>query len=515
MSYQEPPHRIYRNVTAPLLSYIMKFSKIVACVSLAVWSVPAMAGDVYDDMERMRRKAFDGFERYRQEALSDFEAYRSRVNAEFAEALAHPWMPFRAEPPDSLPVTPPLPPVVPPDPADTVPFIRVIPDGPVLVDLNKPRPAPVAPLVTPADDADNGRDFTYYGTRCKVKAGECDRFTLRGTDEKAVSEAWQRLSDDRYYDIVAGCLYWKRRLGLCDWGYYKFVEQLSRDICGSDTDDAVVLTMFVMAQSGYKARIGRKNDRLVLLMPFAETVYGYMFTNIGGDRFYLLDKNGGGGTFYVFDCQFPGEQAMSVALTSYPEVAVRNAPPRKLVSLNFPDGVEISINANLMDFLNDYPVTDRWDLYAAASLAPELKESLYPVLRGSLDKMQPRKSVNMLLEFVQHAFEYKTDQDQFGYERPLFGDESCFYPYNDCEDRAIFFAILVRELLDLDVVLLDYPGHIATAIRFQADCDLTGDKIVMPDGDYIICDPTYIGAFAGMCMPQYKTTPASVIRIGS
>lgn len=94
----------------------------------------------------------------------------------------------------------------------------------------------------------------------------------------------------------------------------------------------------------------------------------------------------------------------------------------------------------------------------------------------------------------------------------LFADETLFYPYSDCEDRAILYSILVRDLLDLDVVLLHYPGHLATAVCFGTE--LTGDHLTIGDRRYTVCDPTYIHADVGQAMPKFKKIPAEVITTG-
>ena len=139
-----------------------------------------------------------------------------------------------------------------------------------------------------------------------------------------------------------------------------------------------------------------------------------------------------------------------------------------------------------------------------------LKKSLYPTLRKVLEGKDELKAANMLLNFVQTGFDYQTDSDQFGYERPLYPDETFFYPYCDCEDRSILFSCLVRELLGLDVVLLNYPNHIATAIHFNKD--VKGDAVVIDGKTYIISDPTYINASVGSCAPKYKSlTPGVVV----
>ena len=117
----------------------------------------------------------------------------------------------------------------------------------------------------------------------------------------------------------------------------------------------------------------------------------------------------------------------------------------------------------------------------------------------------------MLINFVQTAFEYATDDEQFGYERPLFGDEIFYYPYSDCEDRSILFSILMRDLLGLDVVLLHFPGHLATAVKFNED--ISGFYLMIDNEKYLICDPTYINAPVGDCMPDYQNSSVTIVKI--
>ena len=84
-----------------------------------------------------------------------------------------------------------------------------------------------------------------------------------------------------------------------------------------------------------------------------------------------------------------------------------------------------------------------------------------------------------------------------------------FYPYCDCEDRSILYSRLVRDLLGLDVILVYYPGHLATAVKFEEE--LKGDYIQLGTDKYLVCDPTYIGACIGMTMPDMDNNSAKVI----
>jgi hypothetical protein len=116
-----------------------------------------------------------------------------------------------------------------------------------------------------------------------------------------------------------------------------------------------------------------------------------------------------------------------------------------------------------------------------------------------------------MLHFVQTGFEYKTDGEQFGREKYFFPEETFYYSYCDCEDRSVLFAYLVRSLLGLEVIGLDYPGHVATAVRFSDT--IPGDYVTHNGQKYIICDPTYIYANIGMCMTGFKDVTPTIIPI--
>jgi len=88
-----------------------------------------------------------------------------------------------------------------------------------------------------------------------------------------------------------------------------------------------------------------------------------------------------------------------------------------------------------------------------------------------------------------------------------------YFPYNDCEDRAILFAWLVRELTGLKVVGLLYPGHMTTGVAIkQVKTDYS--SIDFQGNRYVIADPTYIGASVGTAMPSYvRLKPTRVVQI--
>ena len=122
------------------------------------------------------------------------------------------------------------------------------------------------------------------------------------------------------------------------------------------------------------------------------------------------------------------------------------------------------------------------------------------------------EAVGSLLNLVQTGLEYKFDKEVWGVEdRAFFAEETLFYPYCDCEDRAILLTRFVRDLLGLECVLIYYPGHMACAVHFSEPVD--GDYYTYGEKDFTVCDPTYIGAPIGRQMPDFADKEATLIPI--
>lgn len=134
---------------------------------------------------------------------------------------------------------------------------------------------------------------------------------------------------------------------------------------------------------------------------------------------------------------------------------------------------------------------------------------MYPSLCKIIADKSNLQAAELLLNLVQTGFVYEYDDKVWGHDRAFFAEETLYYPYADCEDRSILFSRLIRDLLGLDVALIYYPGHLATAVRF--DEDVKGDAMIIDGHRYIVCAPTYIGAPVGAQMPTLEYDKAQAI----
>ncbi len=501
-----------------------------------------------DAEERYRqavKEALDSYAKFRSQAESSYQEFRQKANAEYATFLGKAWKSFELSPapvkptPDP-PVQPSLPqeeldesgmedstvtqpqqeaakPVVTPQQNGAKAKVKPSPK-PQPQELNygkvmerptvQPQPQPKVPITEPKVLTHKSLQIDFFGTQQSVRVDATTRHIhVSSSEESSVVAAWREASDGRYDLLLNDCLKLRKELALCDWGYYMLLRAVTKVCYGnSSSNDAKLLQAYLLVQSGYKLRLARASGRLFILLPSEQTVYT-RYVTIGNERFYFMDDDFEGGSFYVTEAKFDGEQHFSLIITEHPKLGNHKEAGKSYKARRFGTSLEYSPNKDLINFYDSYPHCD-WQIYANAKLSDEAKSAIYPALRQAIAGKTEAQSANILIDFVQTAFDYKTDGEQFGRERSLFCEESFYYPFCDCEDRAILFTTLVRDLLGLKTALLYYPGHLAAAVEFNEN--VSGDYLTIEGRRYTVCDPTYIGASIGMTMPTMKEKKVEV-----
>lgn len=365
---------------------------------------------------------------------------------------------------------------------------------------------PTSPLYR----GESGRSKIAYGGLAFYLNNSLNRkCSLNGLNENAIADAYEALCNSDYKPLLADCAQIRKDLRLNDWGVFTLVRQVADTYCGT-ANESIVMQQFLLNEMGYKARMARKatEDKMMLFVATDCSIYAPYIT-LNGQNYYNLSGNNEQCQFYMCQKDSPkaknsvGMQLKEAPL--FPGTVVSSTHQAKGSAAR----VTVDVPKALMDFYKDYPQCDYSVYFNApvnAAMENRILSSLAPLVQGRNEA----DAANILINFVQTAFQYQTDGQQFGYEKPFFVEELFYYPYSDCEDRAMLFSYLVRKLLGLDVVLLDYPEHIATAVRFNGN--VSGDYLMVNGRKYIVCDPTYIGASIGMTMPRYKTVSAKVLK---
>lgn len=372
-----------------------------------------------------------------------------------------------------------------------------------------PTAKPSAPMSALYNESSEKQMINYCGQRIYVDKslkGVCSIGNMR---EKAVADAYEAMCKADYKPLLADCRQLKKDLKLNDWGVFLFVRDVSNALC-ADAHASVVMQQFLLNELGYKSKMARRADRDQMLLFVATDckMYGRPYFTKDGLNYYNLTSDE---TCQFYMCQEDSPKAKSSIDMQITNAPLLNSGMVNSVHKNGAGTVAVSVDVpkSLMLFYKSMPQCD-YSVYVNAKVNPAVADRLLSSLAPIVEGKSETEAANLLINFVQTGFKYATDQEQFGYEKPFFVEELFYYPYCDCEDRSVLYSYLVRNLLKLDVVLLDYPNHIATAVCFNEN--VSGDFVTVEGKKYIVCDPTYIGASIGKAMPQFKRVAAKVLK---
>lgn len=459
------------------------------------------------------------FAAFRRELQNEFDDFRKEINAEYVRFLSNAWEEFRlsaARTPDEVP-KPPVPGI-----SQEQKSIRKQIDVP---DERVEKPVRKLPERDKTEERNLIRNSLgqkgdsllceYFGARLQLRY-QHKQFFLSGIAEKSIGSLWKDLADSRFSMLLADMLRYKEEMQMNDWAYFLLTEKVAARLSTLHSEDCrTVFQHFFLVQSGYDARLARTEQTLVLLLPIREKVYNRPYLALDGKSYYIISKKKlkqkAGISTYRLPDKLVQRPYFSLAMDKDLRLPVQPKP------FCIKDGkleVKGEVNANKIRFYREY-LSCELTVHARAVLESRLAKQVLGSLSAQLQGKPRMEALNLLLSWVQNGFNYQTDDEQFGYEKPFFIEEIFYYPACDCEDRSILFAYLAGRLFKQEVVLLDYPGHIATAVCLdKADAEATdGTYIVLKDKKYIVCDPTYINSSAGQAMPAYRNSRFKVIKL--
>lgn len=482
------------------------------CIS-AEAQAPLSSGDIDDFF----KDAFSDIDDFAKKADKEITDFLQKANQEMADFLGRPWeevvtIPKKEPEPEPKPV-----PIIiddnenrpEPKPRPVTIDTVITPPKPV------PQPKPVSPIKEiPVPKPEPPMRFTYYGTPMEVRGSKLASFTIPGNN---FADGWRRLITSEASNFAADCLKLREKYQLCDWAFFDIVQQASKKVTGDKKNETAMLTAYVLLQCGYKVRLARDaNNRLHVYFACNGYVIGRGGTCVDGHTYYALTEPS---SEYIWFCDFayPKEKVMTMAINRPMKLAYSPAATRTITAIYNPSlQVTVTPNKNLIDFYNNYPEATldsspytRWAIYANVPASDEIVKGLYPKAKAAIAGLSQREAANVLIHLAQ-TFPYGYDNEIWGGDRAFFPDETWHYPYSDCEDHAIHFSRLVRDLMGLDVALVYYPGHLAAAVAFT-DPNIKGDYITYKGRRYTVCDPTYFYANIGETMPNMDNSSAILI----
>lgn len=359
--------------------------------------------------------------------------------------------------------------------------------------------------------------FVFFERQISVRFDPLVKIKLKSLSEAEISKCWRILSESDFALTISDIYTIKKQQNLNDWAVYCLVNQIANKLFPDRNGDKSLFSCFILTHIGYDVKLGRTSystdlakSRLIILMPFTSDIFNQNRINIQNKTYYIepLEKKmtlQKGDKIYSYQKNFSlAKNNVNLYMKSLPQFG-STIIQRKINSpysdMNFP----MRCVTGLVDFYNTYPDTEI-SIYLNTPLSHELKKSLDLALQPlKISGQSNNVKVEKLLKWFYYSFSYREDT----IEKVLFAEQSPLQKYTDCEDRAIFFARIAKEILNLDVVLFEFDKHIATGICFNNK--QTGYSQLFKGKKYIICDPSSKECKVGYIMEQLDRNKVFII----
>lgn len=479
-------------------------NKIHIITVLFTLSLNVNAQNTYmDDFQQFRQNMQKDYDSFRNSIMEDYDKYLDGVWKEYEKFTGHkrdktpkpkviPVFKLTDTTPKPVVVEPIITPKSEPEPAPkpiaphipSAPFAPKIPSVPTLPST----PTPLPKMVT----------VDFYSNDIKMPAIENDIVIPSVNNRRDIAKAWKALKVSNLKDIIPTIKTVLSTLGMSDWGNVMLIEKYIESLFPQcDVDQHRIATQFILSNLGYDVRLATNDNQIVLLIPFDEKIYDMPYLKIAEKTYYIYPDNKG----RLMSCNLPeGDTGRKIGTIFSGNINIGEEYKSFILS---GAGIQVKgkVNTAIMPLLNSYVSLGISDI-ARCNMDKTLRNDIVEQVREQVKELNELQAANKILQFVQYAFDYATDEEQFGREKYFFMEENLFYPKNDCEDRAVFFAYLIREVLHLPVHLVHYPGHECTAVAYSSPLN-NSTSYTYKGKTYYISDPTYVGANIGMCMPEY------------
>ena len=442
------------------------------------------------------------FKDFKRSQSKSFQTYKDERDNAFNSYLKQHWKAYDVQDSDPL--------YEKPKPKEIIPakVMKTKSVGPkIVIKIKKPVQIEAEPtIVKKPIDAIKQKDmnFDFYGTHLEFDIPDgIKKANFYPQNQKGIANFFNNAASSEYKTFISKIQNISKTMNLNDWGTYLLVSKISNMI-HSNQDNSRLLGWFIFNKMGYSVKIGLAKTHVVLMHYSEKVIYSTPNYNFDNKKYYVVANyaKGSVGRLFSYKQDYPGStKPLDLSLKTLPNLK-QNIRNKTLEFEYFGDVYSVSFeyNKNLIDFMATYPQAD-YETFFNAPVDGRTYKTIALGLKKYIDGKKASDAINFVLNFVQKAFKYERDNQQFGREKVMFAQETLYFDKSDCEDRAVLFSYLIKELFGIGVLGVKYKDHMATALQVPME----GDKIKTGSRKFILADPTYVNATVGMSMPQYKS----------
>ena len=340
--------------------------------------------------------------------------------------------------------------------------------------------------------------FEFYESTFNFEADQTTSVPIEGQlSQRSVKEFYEKLNAGNHQPLLQALTSYKQKYQLNDWLYYQLIRKTAEELSPKikNYNRYTLYKWFLMVKSGYDAKVAIGNEQIIFYVKNSEDISDIPFFIVNDKKYMCLNYHDYGKLFKNENTYLPvaisipeATYSFSYKVTKMPDFNPENYI-EKQVEFNYkhkPYHFKVKINPEVDRIFANYPGVD-FGSYFNIPLSRETYQSLIPILKDNVKKMNTKKGVDYLMQFTRYAFLYENDDENFGKEKRLSPEQTLLTKYSDCDDRAALFFYLVKEIYNLPMIAVLYPTHITMAVQFDKP---VGDAIIYNGKSYTVCEPT-------------------------
>jgi len=315
-------------------------------------------------------------------------------------------------------------------------------------------------------------------------------------------EYWQKVNKSNYSSLLADLLKYKTSLHLNDWFYYQLITQVVNQIESKQNNDyQTLLKWFLLIRSGYEVIISY--DKVINLYVYCiEPIRGMNLVCISGKcyvclNYFLNRKSLDSNNYPFFKNEDNGSKSFSFKVQELPVIANPEIVEKQITFRNIQVSyfvndsiypIKYKLNYTYIQLLNTLPCSSLENKFNIP-ISKELEQSLIAQFKKILSNSSINEQVRLIHSFVQFIGAYKEDSLAYGEEKWMSPEEALFNQYLDCDDYNSLFWGMVKKLVNIPMIIIDYGNHINIGVHLKTQI---GNTIKYNGTEYTVCDPTRV-----------------------
>lgn len=320
-------------------------------------------------------------------------------------------------------------------------------------------------------------------------------------NDKSVQDFYKWITKSEYASYHENLLKEKEKHKWNDWIYYKIVEETANIHFPYKGDRFKTLfCWYILNRSELDVRLMYFNNTFLLFAFTEEQVSGISKFYKDKKKFVCISSTELIGGRQAFESKLvlnDNNRSFQFAINDEINLPIETVPFEQgfydsLIHNEF-IVLNICVNEILIRMLETYPNIEFNKLFNTP-LSPEAYNCLIPKFKELLKDVDTVTMAKFIFHFVRDGFDYRDDRDQtsWGREKWLTPEEALTITLTgmDCEDKSALFYCLIKELLNIPIIVLNYPGNEHVNVGLSLDDHGEEGDFIFNGRTYLVCDPT-------------------------